>query len=552
HAEGVFNYTTMLTREDLDLLVVGAREAIYVLDLHNISKKLDAEVTQQQKEECQYFRKDPKISCKNYIRILHKTEDNRMYVPKRDFCVPFHPTYKHMCLCSPTKTKFNSIQFVPDPTFVSMTQMPESEMSAEGDDDKVYLYCSVRRLWCVIAIKNRWSPVLPVCGRFGDLGGQKSLQKKWTSFLKARIDCPVLKSQLTVLFYAVFTSQSDTSDLSAVCVYRVSDISRVFTEGDYKTPVDERSCPNQWLKYSGNVPFPWPGACINNEARKAGINQTLALPDPTLQSIKLRPLMDQAIQPIGGKPLLVRRGATFTRIIVHQVQAADGEKHRVMFIGTEEGTLLKAVNYDGETFIIEEVQLFQPPESITILKYYGAAQVPLATCGRSLSCMDCVLSRRPILWLGQSCWKIEVIQSLKKKSLFALKLVHIFLIHYNMIKQHFKDKVIEFLTLSAINLTLLQDGLLILNASDSDTGRYRCRSVEHSNAGQYAATVAEYQVSIGPAGTGNGSNGPFLAVIGLLLVYRLALLTWNFYQGHIPMHSLTHRVNSNIRVQEES
>ena len=42
YAEGVFNYTTMLVKEDLDLLVVGAGETIYVLDLHNISKKLAA------------------------------------------------------------------------------------------------------------------------------------------------------------------------------------------------------------------------------------------------------------------------------------------------------------------------------------------------------------------------------------------------------------------------------------------------------------------------------------------------------------------------------
>ena len=26
---------------------------------------------------------------------------------------------------------------------------------------------------------------------------------------------------------------------------------------------------------------------------------------------------------------------------------------------------------------------------------YGAVQIPLATCGRSLSCMDCVLARDP-------------------------------------------------------------------------------------------------------------------------------------------------------------
>lgn len=81
------------------------------------------------------------------------------------------------------------------------------------------------------------------------------------------------------------------------------------------------------------LPF-FPRQCINNEARNAGITQTLDLPDRTLQFIKDRPLMDQVIQPIGEKPLMVRRGAKFTRIVVNQAQAADGEKYEVMFIGT--------------------------------------------------------------------------------------------------------------------------------------------------------------------------------------------------------------------------
>lgn len=38
--EGVFNYTTMLLREDLNLLVLGAREAVYALDLEDISRKV--------------------------------------------------------------------------------------------------------------------------------------------------------------------------------------------------------------------------------------------------------------------------------------------------------------------------------------------------------------------------------------------------------------------------------------------------------------------------------------------------------------------------------
>lgn len=35
----------------------------------------------------------------------------------------------------------------------------------------------------------------------------------------------------------------------------------------------------------------------------------------------------------------------------------------------EEGTLVKAVNYDGEMFIIEEVQLFQQQAEIKILRF---------------------------------------------------------------------------------------------------------------------------------------------------------------------------------------
>ncbi len=35
--EGIWNYSTMLIREDLGLLVLGAREAVYALDINNIS-----------------------------------------------------------------------------------------------------------------------------------------------------------------------------------------------------------------------------------------------------------------------------------------------------------------------------------------------------------------------------------------------------------------------------------------------------------------------------------------------------------------------------------
>ncbi|XP_034744516.1 semaphorin-4E [Etheostoma cragini] len=651
HETGVFNYSTMLLREDLDLLLLGAREAVYALDLNNISKKLASvkwEVTQKQNDDCKNKGKDPETECKNYIRVLHQTQDKRMFVcgtnafdPECGYMsyadgnlilekkredgkgkCPFDPFQRYASimvensLYSATSMNFlgsepvlirsspNSIRtefkssWLHEPTFVSMAQVPESHMSEEGDDDKVYLFFSETAVECDCYNKLVVSRVARVCK--GDLGGQRTLQKKWTSFLKARMDCPVLESQLPYviqdtdrscdphqpwkdcLFYSVFTPQSDTSDLSAVCAYRVSDISRVFAEGKYKTPVPVETSFVKWVMYSGDVPVPRPGACINNEARKGGITQTLDLPDRTLQFIKDRPLMDQAIQPIGGKPVLVRKGATFTRIIVNQVQAADGEKYRVMFIGTEEGTLLKAVNYDGEMFIIEEVKIFEPPEPIKILKFsnvtgqlyagsdYGAAQIPLATCGRSSSCIDCVLARDPYCGWDQALGKClnlansqrELIQSVKggDASLCPradpVKPMNLTMWLGGNLKLHCPSPSTLAKTswerdgsplTPSTRLQLLRDGLLILNATDSDGGLYRCLSVERSKAHKYTTTVAEYQVSMASGESKDGrlilpqaqKDGPSVAglqaVVGLLVVSLLALLAWNFYKGHLPL-----------------
>lgn len=52
---------------------------------------------------------------------------------------------------------------MPEPTFVSMTQMPESEMSAEGDDDKVYLFFSETAVECDCYNKLVVSRVARVC-----------------------------------------------------------------------------------------------------------------------------------------------------------------------------------------------------------------------------------------------------------------------------------------------------------------------------------------------------------------------------------------------------
>lgn len=652
HEEGVYNYSTMLLREDLGLLMLGAREAVYALDLNDISKKLASvkwEVTQQQQDECKNKGKDPKLECKNYIRILHKMEDGRMYVcgtnafdPECDYMsytdgklilekntddgkgkCPFDPFQRHASIMvddgfysatsmnflgsepvvmrSPPqsiRTEFKT-SWLNEPAFVSMIHMPESDKSPTGDDDKVYLFFSETAVECDCYNKLVVNRVARVCK--GDLGGERTLQKKWTSFLKARLDCPVLESQLPFLiqdtyrwcdpqrhwqdclFYAVFTPQSDTSDLSAVCAYNMLDIARVFSEGKYKAPVHVETSFVKWVMYSGDVPVPRPGACIDNDARKEGINQTLDLPDRTLQFIRDKPLMDQVIEPKGKEPLLVRRGAKFTRIIVNQVQAADGKMYDVMFVGTEDGTILKAVNYDKEMFIIEEVHLFKSPEPIKILQFSqktgwlyagsdsGAVQIPLATCQRSSSCMDCVLARDPYCGWDKDAGKCTDLSSTQKELIQSVKDGNASLCqHAGPIKTlqesiwpggnlkldcpkpsnlattswEWDDRP---LTLSSRH-ELLQDGLLILNASLADAGLYRCVSIERSKTDEYTSIVATYDVTVTPPGSGKGGHilfpeaqrdGPSVAglqaVVALLTVCLVGLLGWNCYKGHLPV-----------------
>lgn len=137
-----------------------------------------------------------------------------------------------------------------------MAHIPEGESNPEGDDDKIYLFfsetaveydsytkvdvsrvarvCKVNSLGvisiCLTDVKEHYSIScqyhiwhLLNFSMQGDLGGQRTLQKKWTSFLKARLDCPVPNINLpllvqdmfhlcqgdwtTCIFYGVFTLQ---------------------------------------------------------------------------------------------------------------------------------------------------------------------------------------------------------------------------------------------------------------------------------------------------------------------------------------------------------
>ncbi|XP_051232434.1 semaphorin-4E [Dicentrarchus labrax] len=599
--EGIFNYSTMLMRDDLGVVLLGAREAIYALDINNISVRKAAvywRVTEEKQRECTYKGKHAEVECRNYIRNLHRVNDTTMYVcgtnafsPSCDYMTfangrlrlegkqeegkgkcPFDPFQRYSSLMvgndlySATsinflgsepvvlrssdlalRTEFKS-SWLSEPNFVYMDFVGESFDSPDGDDDKVYLFFSENAMEYDFYRKVAVSRVARVCK--GDMGGQRTLQRKWTSFLKARLDCSLPEPSLPPIvqdvfllkhrdwrksvFYAVFTPQSSLSQASAVCAYSVSAIRDIFNEGKFKTPVAVETSHVKWVMYTGEVPVPRPGACINSVARKMGMNRSLDLPDKTLQFIRDRPLMDEAVRPLTGGPLLVKRGPLLTRIVVDSVLALDRQRYDVMFIGTENGYVQKAVNYAGEMFIIEEIQLFENPVPISTLRLssskgqlyagtdFGAIQMPVSNCSRYDTCVDCILARDPYCaWdltteqcspvYGFSSSSNSAIQSLKEGNVSQcpqpdpVAAVDFTLVPENNIQLpcqlhsnlaqvlwRFADQTLH----SNNKYYIYSGGLLILSASESDVGLYTCDSVEQINGRTYNRTVAVYQLQL--------------------------------------------------------
>ncbi|XP_076582368.1 semaphorin-4E [Chaetodon auriga] len=612
--EGIFNYSTMLMRDDLGVLLLGAREAIYALDINDVSVRKAAvywRVTEEKQRECTYKGKHAEVECRNYIRTLHRVNDTAMYVcgtnafsPTCDYMTfvngqlrlegkqeegkgkcPFDPFQRYSSLMvgndlySATsinflgsepvvlrtselalRTEFKS-SWLSEPNFVYMDFVGESLDSPDGDDDKVYLFFSENAMEYDFYSKVAVSRVARVCK--GDMGGQRTLQRKWTSFLKARLDCSLPEPSLPPIvqdvfllkhddwrksvFYAVFTPQSSLSQASAVCAYGVSAIRDIFNEGKFKTPVAVETSHVKWVMYTGEVPVPRPGACINNVARKMGMNRSLDLPDKTLQFIRDRPLMDEAVRPLTGGPLLVKRGALLTRIVVDSVLALDGQRYAVMFIGTENGYVQKAVNYDGEMFIIEEIQLYENPVPISTLRLlsskgqlyagseFGAIQMPVSNCSRYDTCVDCILARDPYCawdFTAQQCSSVHSSSPSSKPAIQSLKegdasqcpqpdpvaAVDFTLVPENNIQLpcqihsnlaqvlwRFSDQTLH----SNNKYYIYSGGLLILSASESDAGLYTCHSVEQISGRTYNRTVAAYQLQLasGPGGGGSATPG---------------------------------------------
>ncbi|XP_067839332.1 semaphorin-4D isoform X2 [Heptranchias perlo] len=599
---GVSNYSTLLLNEVRGVLYVGAQEAIFAVNMSDISHKKHEvywKVSEKKQRQCAAKGKSQETECLNYIRILHEFDDENLYVcgtfafqPTCDYLLikdftlqgknedgkgkcPFDPAQRYtsvmvdgelysgtvfnflgsetVILRSHLRTEY-AIPWLNEPSFVYSDVIRESENNFDGGD-KVYFFFTEVSVEYEFNSKLLVPRIARVCK--GDQGGSRILQKRWTSFLKAKLVCALPESNFVfnviqdvfilktpnwkeAVFYGVFTSQWSNLEVSAVCAFNMSNVEDVFSKGKYMQSATFDQSHVKWVRYSGQVPTPRPGSCINNEARAMNVNSSLMLPDKTLQFVKDHPLMADPVNSIGNGPRLVKKNVNYIQIVVDRVRALDNNLYDVMFVGTDKGLLHKAINYDNEMHIIEELQVFPGSEPVQTLllskkdkKYLyagshsGVVQAPVAFCEKYKTCTDCILARDPYCaWnpLNKNCvWitkddtnKSNLMQNLSGNAAPCRTedVESVSSEEHKVERGGFKElKCLPTSRLAKVTWKLnnkilsenskyriVQDNLLIFPLTEEDSGIYDCWTAETVKGDLYEQLVERYSLIVeGPS-----------------------------------------------------
>ncbi|XP_072413185.1 semaphorin-4G [Chiloscyllium punctatum] len=640
-SHSVSNYTTLWLEESLGRLYVGARGAIFALNISNINdsstRVINWGVLPAKRRDCLQKRGFTEIDCFNYVRFLQRFNRTHLYtcgtyafhphcayIEVENFALS--PTFegKERCPYDPTvgytglivdkniytatlygfhgkladiKRNFqkrslkmdDSLPYsLNDVTFIDSVLVTESVNSSVGDDDKIYFFFT-EKLNEENAFNRKLlvTRVARVCK--SDEGGMRILQKKWTSFLKTRVVCSipefgfhfnVLKSIYVLdrgnwqdtIFYGVFLSQWQNIEISAVCQYTLASIRKAF-EGQYK---EDQESPRWWSRYMGRLPDPRPGSCITDEFRRKGWNISLDLPDTVLDFVKNHPLMDEEVRPVGGRPLFIKRNVNYTKIVVDSVTALGGRQYDVMFIGTVNGWLHKAVTIGSHTHIIEEIQLYeesQPVESLVLastqgMLYVGSQsrvlQLAVAQCQKYSTCFDCVLARDPYCaWDGSVCRGIQLdedrtqliqdivtgknrctesnrVAPFQVKSRWVQRGTDVFLqctLSSNIAIARWKVNEEEVLGNDERHYYLEDGSLVIKGMQEADEGQYRCfaeeNGVRYLVALHNVSVVDSYEPISPPSAPqrliSKGREFIYLVVIAALVALAFVLATLSIY-----------------------
>ncbi|XP_067447748.1 sema domain, immunoglobulin domain (Ig), short basic domain, secreted, (semaphorin) 3H isoform X1 [Thunnus thynnus] len=485
---------SLLPDEDGRRLYVAMKDNLLSTSLDDITqnpRKLYWPASPDRVQECLMAGKDPELECANFLRVLQPYNQTHLYVcgtgafnPRCAFIATnVFQQSEHQTLsysqteCGKGKCPYDPFQktasavvdgelyagitsdfmsrdsaffrslgkrhvirteqydstWLQDAQFVRVAPLSETD---NPEDDKVYVFFTERAQEAEGAAgKVLYSRVARVCKN--DIGGQRSLVNKWSTFQKARMVCSVPgpdglqthfdqlqdifilqgKDKKNPLIYGLFTTSSDILNGSAVCVYRMEDVVRAF-KGNF---LHKEGPLYKWAEFTGKVPYPRPGTCPSSTY--GSYSSTREYPDDVIFFSRTHPLLQENVLPLGERPLLVRVGVhyKFSKLLVDRVEAIDGT-YDVLFIGTDSGLVLKAIHLPREhgqsqEVTLEQLQVFQHKSPVTALTLSkkkqwlfvgsseGVSQLALYQCELyGQACAECCLARDPYCtWDGHAC-----------------------------------------------------------------------------------------------------------------------------------------------------
>ncbi|XP_018373671.1 PREDICTED: semaphorin-1A-like isoform X1 [Trachymyrmex cornetzi] len=450
-------------------ILIGARNAIYNISLHDLTEIADQRLqwssTEAHRELC-YLKGRSDDECQNYVRVFGRQGPDRFlvcgtnaykplcrqftikdgaYVKQSDMdglgLCPYDPRHNSTAVFAEgqlyaatvadfsggeplihrdkIRTERSDLNQLNGPNFVSTFAYQDYVFFFYRETAVEYMNCG----------KSVYSRVGRVCQH--DKGGPHAFSDRWTSFLKARLNCSVpgeypfyfneIQSTSDVtdgryagksarLVYGVFTTPVNSIGGSAICAFSMDNILEVF-QGAFK---EQETINSNWLRVAQEkVPEPRPGACVNDSR---------TLPDITVNFVKAHPLMDDAVQSYFSLPVITKTSFNyrFTKVAVDsQVKALDGKAYDILYIGTDDGRVLKALNtrapesYDNVgQVIVSDVQVLkfgQAVKDLLVVHLAGEASklvvfadseiraVPLHHCDSpaAATCRSCVALQDP-------------------------------------------------------------------------------------------------------------------------------------------------------------
>jgi len=451
-----------LLREDGMSVLVGARNVIYNISLADLSEHTEERIswpsTLEDRELC-LLKGKSEDDCQNYIRVLARIGPDRLlvcgtnsysplcrhyqrngggeYVVDREFSgkgyAPYDPRHNSTSLFTGGDLYAATVaDFSATDSLIIKNQLRTEQydykhlnapnfVSSQQDEDHVYFFFREAAVEYMNCGKSIYSRVARVCKN--DQGGNHKFRNRWTTFLKSRLNCSVpgdypfyfneiqstssfFKSEDGDVFYAVFTTPTNSIQGSAICRFNTRDLEESF-EGDFK---NQQSVYSNWMAMSpSQVPSPRPGRCYN---------ESLRLPETNLHFIKNHCLMDKPVSSSPASPVFIKTGTErLTRIAVDKdVPALNRQLYDIIYVGTNTGKIIKIVSSaskpnDKTSTVIEEIQVLpsdtpvrnllivKPSDSdpkLIVLSDDEVKALPLFNCGGDAkTCSECVAMRSP-------------------------------------------------------------------------------------------------------------------------------------------------------------